>query len=324
MEVHVPKALKYLAFSFLLGGILAGQTALPGTPAISDSGAPTGLQSGTPAKKNNPFGGYDADPEAGGVAGDLYTNAYFGLSLRLPPGWAEGLGGPPPSGRGLYVLAAMDGTKASSATMLIVAQDLFFSAKPLSNVADAAADFRDAMAGTPDLSIDPTPAGITIGGHDFLRLAYHAGGLYRVWLATELRCHIVSFNVTGTDRATVDRIADFLQTMSLPTQSNTQTESNSDAEQTPPTCMKDYVTAQTTVRRVDPLLVDLNGLTVPVRIIIGPDGKVLHVHVISATPAQRRAIEEALTQWEFGPLELGGRPTAVETGLAFEFKSRRP
>jgi outer membrane biosynthesis protein TonB len=88
--------------------------------------------------------------------------------------------------------------------------------------------------------------------------------------------------------------------------------------------MKDYVTAQTTVRRVDPLLVDLNGLTVPVRIIIGPDGKVLHVHVISATPAQRRAIEEALTQWEFGPLELGGRPTAVETGLAFEFKSRRP
>jgi hypothetical protein len=40
--------------------------------------------------------------------------------------------------------------------------------------------------------------------------------------------------------------------------------------------MKDYVTAQTTVRRVDPLLVDLNGLKVPVRIIIGPDGKVLN------------------------------------------------
>jgi hypothetical protein len=322
-EVHVPKALKYLAFSFLLGGILAGQTALPGTPAISDSGAPTGLQPGAPSEKNISVGRYDADPESGAVAGDIYTNPYFGLSLRLPPGWAEGLGGPPPSGRGLYVLAAMDGTKASSATILIVAQDQFFSARPLSNVADAAADLRDAMAGTPNLSIDPTPAGIKIGGHDFLRLAYNAGGLYRVWLATELRCHVVSFNITGTDRATVDRIADFLQTMSLPTQSNTQTESNSDAEQTPPTCMKDYVTAQTTVRRVEPLLVDLNGQTVPVRIIIGPDGKVLHVHVISATPAQRRAIEEALPQWEFKPLELRGRPTAVETGLVFEFKSRQ-
>jgi hypothetical protein len=70
--------------------------------------------------------------------------------------------------------------------------------------------------------------------------------------------------------------------------------------------------------------IDLNGLTVPVRIIIGPDGKVLHVHVISATPAQRRAIEEALMHWEYRPLELMGRPNEVETGLAFEFKSRRP
>jgi hypothetical protein len=320
----VPKALKYLAFSFMLGGVLIGQTALPGTLAISGSEAPMGLPSEARPEKNISVGRYDADPESGAVVGDIYTNAYFGLSLRLPPGWAEGLGGPPPSGRGLYVLAAMDGTKASSATMLIVAQDLFFSAKPLSNVADAAADLHDAMAGTPDLSIDPTPANVKIGGHDFLRLGYHAGGLYRVWLATELRCHIVSFNITGTDQATVDRIADFLRTMSLPTQSNTQTESNSDAERTPPTCMKDYVTAQTTVRRVEPLLVDLNGQTVPVRIIIGPDGKVLRVHVISATPAQRRAIEEALTQWEFKPLELSGRPAAVETGLVFEFKSRPP
>jgi hypothetical protein len=316
---EVQKALKYLAFSFMLGGVLTGQTALPETPAISGSEAPTGLQSEAPPEKNISVGRYDADPESGALVGDIYTNAYFGLSLPLPPGWTEGLAGPPPSDRGLSVLAAMDGTKASSATMLIVAQDQFFSAKPLSNVADAAADFHDGMASTPDLSIDRTPAGITIGGHDFLRLNYHAGGLYRVWLATELRCHVVSFNITGTDQATEERITDFLQAMSLPTQSNTQT-----AERTPPTCMKDYVTAQTTVRRVDPLLVDLNGLTVPVRIIIGPDGKVLHVHVISATPAQRRAIEEALAQWEFKPLEPMGHPTEVETGLAFEFKSRRP
>ena len=317
-------ALKYLAFLFIFGSVLIGQTVLPGTLAISGSEAPKGLQSEAQPKKNILSGRYDADPESGVVAGDVYINPYFGLTLPMPPGWIEGLAGPPSSDRGLYVLAAIDGTKASSATMLIVAQDQFFSARPLANVADAATDLRDAMVGTPDLSIDRTPAAVTIGGHDFLRLDYHAGGLYRVWLATELRCHVVSFNITGTDRATVDRIADLLQAMSLRTQSSTQTVSISDAERTPPVCMKDYVTAQTTVRRVDPLLVDLNGATVPVRIIIGADGKVLHVHVISATPAQRRAIEEALTQWEFRPLELTGRPTEVETGLAFEFKSRRP
>jgi Gram-negative bacterial TonB protein C-terminal len=320
----VRKALKYLALSFMLGGVLTAQSALSETQATSDSAASMEPQSGAKPEKNISIGRYDADPESGTVVGDIYTNAYFGLSLPLPPGWTEGLAGPPPSDRGLYVLAAMDGTKASSATMLIVAQDQFFSAKPLSHVADAAADFRDAMAGTPELSIDQTPGGITIGGHDFLRLDYHAGGLYRVWLATELRCHVISFHITGTDQATVDRLAGFLQTMSLPPQSNVQTVSISDAERTPPTCMKDYVTAQTTVRRVDPLLVDLNGLTVPVRIIIGADGKVRHVHVISATPTQHRAIEEALTRWEFGPFELAGRPTEVETGLAFEFKSRRP
>jgi hypothetical protein len=207
--------------------------------------------------------------------------------------------------------------------MLIVAQDEFFSVKPLSNVADVAADFQDAIAGIPDLSIDRRPAGITIGGQSFLRLDHHAGGLYRVWLATELRCHVVSFNITGTDQAKLDRISDFLHAMSL-TRSETQTGGISGAERTTPVCIKDYVTAQTTVHRVDPVLVDPIGLTVPVRIIIGTDGKVLHVHVISATPAQRRAIEEALTHWEFRPPELMGHPTEVETGLAFEFKSRRP
>jgi hypothetical protein len=314
----VAKALKYLAIYFMLAGVLTGQSAQSGTPAISES------ETGVRPEKNISVDRHTADPESGAVVGDIYINAYFGLSLPLPLGWIEGLAGPPPSGRGLYVLAAMDGTKASRATLLIVAQDQFFSAKPLANVGAAAADLRDAMASIPDLSIDRTPAEVRIGGHDFLRLDYNAGGLYRVWLATELRCHIVSFNITGTDQATVNRIAGFLQTMSLRPQSSTQTVSVSDAERTSPICMKDYVTEQTTVRRVDPLQVDLNGLTVPVRIIIGPDGKVEHVHVINATVAQRRVIEEALTHWEFSPFELAGRPTEVETGLAFEFRSRRP
>ncbi len=314
----MPKALEYLAIWFVLADVLAGRSAQSGTPAISAS------ETAAQSEKNISAGQYAADPESGAVVGDIYTNAYFGLSLPLPPGWTEGLAGPPPSGRGLYVLTAMDGTKASRATMLIVAQDLFFSAKPFANVAAAAEDLRDAMAGIPDLSIDRTPAEVRIGGHDFLRLDYNAGGLYRAWLATELRCHIVSFNITGTDQPTVNRIAGSLQTMSLQTQSSAQTGSVSDAERTSPICIKDYVTERTTISRVEPLQVDLNGLTVPVRIIIGPDGKVEHVHVISATPAQRQVIEEALRHWEFYPFEPAGRPTEIETGLAFEFRSRRP
>ena len=82
----MPKALQYLAFSFVLGSVLTGQAVLLGTPARSDSEAPTELQSTAQPKKNISVGRYDADPESGAVVGDIYTNAYFGLSLPLPPG----------------------------------------------------------------------------------------------------------------------------------------------------------------------------------------------------------------------------------------------
>jgi len=316
----VIRAIKQLAFALLLAGAWA---ALPTTPAISGSDVPTRLQSGShqPPDKTA-VGRHDADPESGSVVEDAYVNAYFGLTLPLPPGWTEGLAGPPPSNRGLYVLASIDGTMAFGATMLIVAEDLFFTAKPFVNTADVAADFRSAMAGIPDMSIDQRPASMMIGGQTFLRLDYHAGGLYRVWLATELRCHVVSFNITARDQATADHITDLLRALSL-RPSETPPGGVSDSAPTTPVCIKDYVTAQTTIHRVDPVLTDLNGLTVPVRIIIGADGKVEHVHVISATPAQRQAIEQALPQWQFKPFEVMGHPTAVETGLTFQFKSQR-
>jgi hypothetical protein len=250
-------------------------------------------------------------------------NEYFGLSVLLPPGWSEGFAGPPPSRHGSYVLAALDGTKAGGASMMIVAQDLFFSPKALANAADMAADFRDAILDIPDMTIDRGPAEVTIGGRAFRRIDYHAGGLYRVWLATDLRCHVVIFNITGTDQARVDGIARGLDAMSLPAATGTQP-SGGDGEQPNLMCIKEYVTAQTLRRRVDPVPIDSKGLKVPVRIIIGPDGRVRHVHVVSASQAQRRAIVDALMQWEFAPLGEMGHRTEVETGLIFEFKPHGP
>lgn len=132
------KAIIQLSVVFLL----AGACALPATVAISASDPPLGLQSESRQPPENvAIGRHDADPEFGSVVEDAYTNAYFGLAFPLPPGWTEDLAGPPPSGRGLYVLASIDGTQAFGATMLIVAEDLFFMAKPLADAADVAADF---------------------------------------------------------------------------------------------------------------------------------------------------------------------------------------
>jgi len=318
----VTKAIMHCVGAFLLAGACA---ALPATQAMSNSDAPTRLQSESHQPPDNAaiISRHDAEPESGSVVEGAYANAYFGLNFQLPPGWTEDFAGPPPSNRGLYVLTSIDGTQASGATMLIVAEDLFFTAKPFANAAEVAADFRNTMTAIPDLAIDQQPSRIMIGGQTFLRLDYNAGGLYRVWLATELRCHVVSINITARDRLTADHIADFLREGSLRPLSDTQPGGASEAARVIPVCIKDYVNAQTTVHRVDPILADLNGLTVPVRIIIGADGKVEHVHVISATPAQRQAIEQALPQWQFKPFEVMGHPAAVETGLTFTFRSQR-
>ena len=259
------------------------------------------------------------DPESGSVVDGAYRNLYFGLTLPLPADWSEDIAGPPPSPVGSYVLDALDGMKADQATMLIVAQDLFFGAKTFANVAELAADLRDSIAGTPIMTIDRALAHTTIAGHDFLRFDYHAGNLYRVWLATELRCHVVSFNITATDQAKVQSLARGLDAISLPAKPAVQTVS-ADGVQPDPVCIKNYVTEQTLLRRIEPAPVEPRGVNLPVRIIIGTDGRVRHIHAISARPAQRQSIEQALMQWEFTPYVGAGHPTEVETGVLFKFK----
>jgi hypothetical protein len=307
----------YLAALLSLVGVCTAQIALPDGQALAQP------QSQHNNAMNSAIYLDEPDPEDGSVSGAYYHNPYFNLSAPLPPGWSEGLAGPPPSTLGTYVLTALDGTKVDAATILIVAQDLFFSVKPFANAAAMAADFRDAIAAMPGMTIDNGPASATIANESMLRLDYHAGGLFRVWLAAERRCHVVTFNITGTDRATVDNIVRDLDHMTLPAEAM-QTVGSPLAGHTIPNCMKDYVTPQTLLRKIDPVPVDSAGFKVPVRIIIGTDGHVRHIHVISAGPAQRRAITEALTQWEFTPLDVAGHPSEVETGLLFDLKSHRP
>jgi hypothetical protein len=309
-----------------LVGVWAARMALPemlsDDRALAQSGSAAEPQSQQANAQQANIGSDELDPESGSVGDGSYRNPYFGLSVPLPPGWSEGLAGPPPSILGTYVLTALDGTKVDAATILIVAQDLFFSAKPFANTAAVAADFRDSIAGMPDMTIDNGPAGTTIGRQSLLRLDYHAGGLFRVWLGVELRCHVVTFNITGTDRARVDTIAHGLDAMTLP--GDEAPAAGTEAAHATPICIKDYVTSQTLLRKIDPVLVDSGDFKVAVRIIIGTDGRVRHVHVISAGSAQRRAIKEALMQWEFKPHDVAGHLSEVETGLVFERKPHGP
>jgi outer membrane biosynthesis protein TonB len=86
-----------------------------------------------------------------------------------------------------------------------------------------------------------------------------------------------------------------------------------------PECVRDY-TSENVVHRMEPRAVGTKAVSVPVRLIVATDGSVKHVHVIRASEAQRRNIEEALRQWKFKSYVKEGRPVEVETGMMFNLK----
>jgi hypothetical protein len=84
-----------------------------------------------------------------------------------------------------------------------------------------------------------------------------------------------------------------------------------------PVCIKDYATDEHMTARTDPVSTEHRFNPVPVRIIIDKEGKIKHVHVLSAFPDQEKAITEALKQWKFKPYLRNGHPVEVETGIMF-------
>ena len=71
------------------------------------------------------------------------------------------------------------------------------------------------------------------------------------------------------------------------------------------------------IARVDPVFTEHRFNPVPVRIIIDKEGKVKHIHFLSAFPDQAKAITDAFKQWKFKPYLRERQPAEVETGIMF-------
>jgi len=84
-----------------------------------------------------------------------------------------------------------------------------------------------------------------------------------------------------------------------------------------PVCIKDYAQGENVIARADPVFTEHRFNAVPVRIIIDKDGKVKHVHFLSAFPDQAKAITDAFKQWKFKPYLRDRKPVEVETGIMF-------
>jgi Gram-negative bacterial TonB protein C-terminal len=251
-----------------------------------------------------------ANPEDGKVEAERYSNDYFKLAYQLPAGWSEDREGPPPSNSGYYVLAALKGA-GRAGTMVIAAQDQFFAEAPLVRLAEIAGRLRRAISETDGMTVDREPEEMTISGRPFTRLDFSGAGLYRMVLVTETRCHFVSFNLTTADPDQRAHIAQSLYALSRA--------EPGDPTQQVPICLKDYATPQRLVWRSDPAPAGPRFTPVPVRVIIGADGRVRHVHVIHGSAEQKQNIVAALAEWQFTPPTMEGRPVEVETGLTFRF-----
>jgi Gram-negative bacterial TonB protein C-terminal len=256
-------------------------------------------------------------PEGSTFANGAFNNAYFGMSYSLPSGWVKGNEGPPPSDSGRYVLAQMrlpDAGKRSRGSILITAEDLFFTRLPAANAQQLINFTKDNLQA--NYKLEEPPAPIKIAGRPFAFFAYWSPVAQLHWYvaATEIRCHAVELVLTSRDTKLLKSLLLDLDKITLPPDADPTLGTGGGAS---PVCIKDYARPANMTARVDPIFTERHANPVPVRLIIDKDGKVKHIHFLSAFPGQAKAVSDALAQWRFNPYMQDGHPVEVETGIMF-------
>jgi hypothetical protein len=187
----------------------------------------------------------------------------------------------------------------------IAAQDLFFTMTPADNVLELVNSYKDHLGA--DYKIEQGPTEVRIADRAFVRLDYVSPVSKMHWhvLATQIRCHMLQFVFTGRSVGQMQRVIANVNSMVLPMQAGN------------PVCVKDFASAENVIAREDPVFSEPRFNAVPVRIIIDTQGKVKHIHFLSAFPDQAKSITDALAKWRFKPYAPAGSPVEVETGLMF-------
>ncbi|HYL83346.1 MAG TPA: hypothetical protein VE263_03855 [Candidatus Angelobacter sp.] len=257
-------------------------------------------------------------PEGGRIANHVYNNPYFGLTYALSPDWTEKYSGPPPSDSGYYVLAQIrpadtfGGTSRGS--ILLTAQDLFFTLSPAGNALEMVNYNKDNLSA--DYKVEQPPTLVRVADHSFVRFDYGSPVAELHWhvLALQIRCHMVQFVFTSRDTQLTESLIQEMNKMTLPLEASPISGRGGDGV---PVCIKGYASGENVMEKVDPVFVERRFNPVPVRIIIDKEGKVKHIHFLSAFPDQEKVITDALFQWRFRPYLRDGKPVEVETGIMF-------
>jgi hypothetical protein len=257
------------------------------------------------------------EPEDAGVKNGVFEDDYFGLHYPLPSGWVEDLKGPEPSASAYYSLVALKPEGELVATMQISAQDNFFAPGPMKD----ATGFLNAMKKGLDTSLSApnAVASVKLGGMDFARFDYSGDGLSHIVFAGEIRCHMIIFSITASREAAAEMLVDSLRKLSFARNGTTSSSNETAARRGWPLCVPESAYSDHIAHKVDPLMTGPRYGSVPVRLIIGADGKLEHIHAIAGFPEQVKSVTDALAKWDFKPYIANGQPVEVETGLLFQF-----
>jgi hypothetical protein len=257
-------------------------------------------------------------PEGGGIADNIFDDQYFGIRYPLPSDWIEKYKGPPPSDTGRYVLGQIvpgeTYKRPDRGMILITAQDMFFNPLPAANALELVNYSKNHLQADHKVELPPTQT--MIGGRPFTFYAYWSPIAELHWyvLATEIRCHTVQITMSSRDTKLLESLVLDLNRMKLPQEADPAAGRGGGNF---PVCVKDYAKDQNLIARVDPVFTEHRFNAVPVRIIIDKEGKIRHIHFLSAFPDQAKAVTDALKQWRFKPFLQDGKPAEVETGLMF-------
>jgi hypothetical protein len=240
------------------------------------------------------------------------------MTYSLPVDWQEKYEGPPPSDSGRYVLAQISPSatykRLDRGTILITAQDMFFTPLPAANALDLVNYSKNHLQA--DYKVELQPTQTAIAGRPFTFFAYWSPVAELHWyvLATEIRCHTVQIVLTSRDTKLLENLIADMNKMKFAGEAS-PTAGTSDGAL--PECIKDYADGENLITRVEPVFSEHKFNPVPVRIIIDREGKIKHIHFLSAFPDQAKAITDALSQWKFKRYVRAGKPAEVETGIMF-------
>ena len=180
-------------------------------------------------------------PEGGSVVNNVLRNDYFGLNYTLPADWFEKYKGPPPSDSGRYVMLQLkpaDTFKGPArGSVLITAQDMFFTPLPATNSLELVNYSKDHLQADYKIEMPPTPTRIASRPFTFFAYWSPAAELHWYVLATEIRCHAVEIVLTSRDTKLLASLMLDLDKMKLPAEANpTAGTGGGDA----PVCVAEY------------------------------------------------------------------------------------